>query len=130
MAESDAPAGPADAAPTTRVLLGPGALFEGLLVLHGEARIDGTVRGQVLGAEILHVGETGCIEARIDAEEVVVAGRLEGDVTARRRVELRPTARVRGSLTSPRIALAEGCAFDGPCRTEAAPGAGKVPASA
>ena len=106
-----------------RPLLGAGARFEGLLVVHGAARIDGTMRGRVLGADILHIGETGCVEARIDADEVVVAGRIVGDVTASRRVELQPTARVRGCLTAPRVLLAEGCEFDGPCYAGETPGA-------
>ena len=111
------------AEPPDRPLLGCGSHFEGLLVLHGAARIDGTLRGRVLGAEILYIGEHGSVEARIDADEVVVAGTIEGDVTASRRVELLPTARVRGRLTAPRIALAEGCEFNGRCSSGDAPGA-------
>jgi cytoskeletal protein CcmA (bactofilin family) len=123
------PRDPSDA--TVRPLLGTGASFEGLLVLHGAARIDGEMKGRVLGAEVLHIGEGGSVEARIDAEEVVVAGRIVGDVTARRRVELRSTARVDGRLVSPRLALAEGCEFNGPCSAGEAPGAGgKEPATA
>jgi cytoskeletal protein CcmA (bactofilin family) len=114
-----------------RPLLGSGSHFEGLLVLHGAARIDGSLRGRVLGAEILHIGEHGSVVARIDADEVVVAGTIEGDVTASRRVELLPTARVRGRLTAPRIALAEGCEFNGRCSSGDAPGAsGKEPETA
>jgi cytoskeletal protein CcmA (bactofilin family) len=116
---------------TERPLLGAGARFEGLLVLHGAARIDGTISGRVLGADILQIGEKGCVEARIDADEVVVAGRIVGDVTASRRVELQATARVIGSLTAPRISLAEGCEFDGPCHAGETPGAtGKEPETA
>lgn len=124
---------PADAATVKpeRPLLGSGACFEGLLVLHGAARIDGTMRGRVLGADILHIGEGGSVEARIDADEVVVAGRILGDITASRRVELRPTARVQGRLAAPRVSIADGCEFDGPCHTGAAPGAsGKEPETA
>jgi len=122
---------PAPESPSARPLLGRGAHFEGLLVLHGAARIDGTMRGRVLGADILHIGEGGSVEARIDADEVVVAGRIVGDVTATRRVELRPTARVQGRLASPRLALAEGCEFDGPCSAGETPGANrKEPESA
>ena len=114
-----------------RPLLGAGAHFEGLLVLHGAARIDGTMRGRVRGADILHIGETGSVEARIDADEVVVAGSIVGDVTATRRVELRPTARLRGHLDAPRVSVAEGAELDGPCHMGGTPGAGgKEPATA
>ena len=121
-------------APDAGPLLRPGARFEGLLVLHGAARIDGAIEGRVLGAEVLQIGEAGRVEARIDAEEVVVAGTVVGDITASRRVELQSTARVRGRLEAPRVSLAAGCSFDGPCRTTRAPGVpeadGKAPGTA
>lgn len=106
-------------------LLAAGAAFDGLLILHGDARIDGDVRGEIIGARRLRIGEAARIHARIEAEEVVVAGSLEGDVVATRRVELQASARVRGSIDTGRLALAEGSLFEGPChiRGDPTPGA-------
>ena len=44
---------------------------------------------------------------------IVVAGRVEGDLWARQSVELGPGAVVEGNLTTPRLATADGCRFDG-----------------
>jgi cytoskeletal protein CcmA (bactofilin family) len=46
-----------------------------------------------------------------------VAGVIEGDIYARRRVELLPTARVHGEVRTPALALAEGSTLDGRCHT-------------
>lgn len=94
-----------------------GARFDGVLVLHRAARIDGHVRGDVRSPDRVWIGEEGCVEARIEAEEVVVAGEVIGEVSARRRIELLPSARVQASLASPRVSVAEGCRLEGRCLT-------------
>ncbi len=99
----------------SEVLLGPGAAFDGLVVFEGGVRVDGHLRGRVIGTGTLWVGEAGRVEARIEADEVVVAGEVVGEVRAGRRIELRSTARVRASITAPQLVLEEGSEFDGRC---------------
>ena len=107
------------ASQTQRPLLARGTEFRGLVVIHGSARIEGCVRGEIVGARRLEIGEAGALEARVEADGVVVAGSLEGEVRARRRVELLATARVRGTIETPRLALVDGALFEGRCRTGA-----------
>ena len=104
-------------------IVAPGAEFEGLVLLRGPGRIDGRVRGQVIGQDLVWIGERASVEARIDAGDVVVEGRVEGDVAARGRIELLAGARVRGALEAPRLRLAEGCFLEGACHSgpDAAP---------
>ncbi|MDJ0849731.1 MAG: polymer-forming cytoskeletal protein [Myxococcota bacterium] len=98
-------------------VLGPGAEFSGLLVLHGAARIEGRVSGEVMGAQVLCIGPGASVEASLAADEIVVAGEVQGDLRGRERVELRPGARVRGAVETARLSVAEGSFFEGPCRT-------------
>ncbi len=109
--------------PPPRPVLVRGAEFHGLLVTHGEVRVDGRVRGEILGADVLEIGESGEVEASIEADEVVVAGTFRGEIRARCRVELRATARVQGSIETPRLVLEEGSLLDGPCLAGSAPNA-------
>ena len=102
--------------PDARPLIRAGAEFLGLLVLHGDARIDGHVEGEIVGARSLEVGVEGRVEACIEADEVVVAGAVRGDVVGRQRIELRSTARVCGAIETPSLVVDEGGVFDGPCR--------------
>jgi cytoskeletal protein CcmA (bactofilin family) len=87
--------------------------FEGLVATRGDSRLEGAVEGEVLVGGRVEVGENAQIRARIEAEEIVVAGRVEGDLRARRSVELGPAAVVVGDLTTPRLATADGSRFDG-----------------
>lgn len=102
-------------------VLGSGAGFDGLLVLHGAARIDGHVRGEIIGADLLCIGPGACVEACLDAQEIVVAGEVRGDVTGSRRVELRPGARVHGAVRTARLSVAEGSFLEGRCRAGGEP---------
>lgn len=96
-------------------VLAEGAEFEGLLALGRAARIGGRVRGEILSAGLVWIGEAARIAARIEAGAVVIEGRVEGDVSARERIELRSSARVRGDLCAPRLSLAEGSVLEGSC---------------
>jgi cytoskeletal protein CcmA (bactofilin family) len=94
-----------------------GAHFEGLLVLPAASRIEGRVEGEIIAAGPLWIGPKAQIQARVEADEVVVGGHVVGTVEARSRIQLLATARVRGELVTPRLSLAEGCVFEGRCRT-------------
>jgi cytoskeletal protein CcmA (bactofilin family) len=97
------------------VLLAEGTEFSGLLALDGPARIDGQLRGEVIGSGPLWIGPRASVEARVETDELVVAGALAGDVRASRRIVLAGTARVRGELSTPSLALAEGALLEGRC---------------
>jgi len=97
------------------VVLGAGDRFEGLLTFCGDARVDGELRGAVHGQGRLEIGPPARVEARLEADELVVAGWVQGELTARRRIALLAGARVRGDLRAPRIALDEGCQLEGRC---------------
>jgi len=93
------------------------AEFTGLLQLLAAGRIDGKIEGEVIAAGMVWIGETGRVRARVEAEEVVVAGELEGEVRASAKIELLATARVTAALYTPRVVLAEGSFFEGRCYT-------------
>jgi cytoskeletal protein CcmA (bactofilin family) len=100
---------------TAPVLLAEGAEFSGLLALDGPARIDGQLRGEVIGPGPLWIGPRANVEARVETDELVVAGVLAGELRASRRIALAPTARVRGELSTPSLSLAEGALLEGRC---------------
>ncbi|UCE86391.1 MAG: polymer-forming cytoskeletal protein [Deltaproteobacteria bacterium] len=111
---------PPNRQPAIARLVDPGASFEGLISFRGHARIDGDFTGSVMAWGALEIGESAVVRASIEVDDLVVAGSLEGDATARRRLTLAPTARVRGVLRAPSLALAEGCVVDGRCEAGSA----------
>lgn len=104
--------------PVTEItaLLGRGTYFEGKLHFEGRLRIDGTFRGQILGSEVLILGDGSDVEAEIDVAMLIVKGGiLRGNVRASQSIELHIPARVTGSLQAPEIFMDKGVQFSGSC---------------
>ena len=117
-----------DGAEGAQLVLAVGAEFSGLLVLAGPARVDGFLRGEVIGLGPLWIGPRANVEASVETDELHVAGSLKGEIRASRRVALEPTARVRGELQAPSLALAEGAVLEGHCVSGSPPpGSGENP---
>lgn len=75
--------------------------------------------GRVVARGMLRVGERAVIQGKIEVDELVVAGSVEGEIHARSRVEIRPGARVRGTLSTPTLVVDDGSHFDGRCEAGA-----------
>src|SRR5919202_5744063 len=68
--------------------------------------IDGQVDGSIdLSGNRLTIGPNGRVKANITARSVTVGGKLEGNVRASDRVDLRQTAVVLGDIATQRIAI-------------------------
>lgn len=113
---------PAVGAPR-EVALAEGMSFDGLLVLTRSARIDGHTRGAICADGAVEVGAGGWVEADVDACEVVIEGRVRGDVAAETAITLRRGAAVVGDLIAPKLRMAEGASIEGRVRCGEAPAA-------
>jgi cytoskeletal protein CcmA (bactofilin family) len=92
-----------------------GSRVTGQLTFHGPAIIEGNVEGEVLCHGILTIGRGAEVRAKITGEIVIVRGTVEGDVAAKKKVELEDSARLFGNIQSPRLVVTEGVLFDGDC---------------
>lgn len=109
-----------------RAFLGEGTQFKGVLSFAGAVRIDGQLEGEVIGEELLIVGEPGHVKAEIDVGTLVVSGRVSGTMTARERVELLRSSRVSGTIRTRCLVVAEGALFNGNCEMTDAEGQAQV----
>lgn len=106
-----------DAEPTC--VIGEGSSFEGLLSFREGARIDGALKGRVVGGGTLIVGPAAHIEADIQVARLVVSGRIEGQIEVLDRAELHAGSWVRGSLEAPRIQVDDGARLEARVRMRA-----------
>jgi cytoskeletal protein CcmA (bactofilin family) len=83
----------------------------------GHFLICGTVRGDSEVAGPVTLAEGSCWHGSLRASNVIVSGEIDGDLIATGRVEIRPSAKVRGSVTGQGIAIAEGAVIEGEVRT-------------
>jgi cytoskeletal protein CcmA (bactofilin family) len=78
---------------------------------------------------MLTIGEEAEIRAKIFGEMVVISGKVEGDVTAKQKVELGAPARLLGNIAAPRVVVTEGVVFDGYCSMRGAREKREVPSA-
>lgn len=95
-------------------LIGKGVEVSGDIVFTDGLRVEGRVAGSVVSAGgTLIVEQAARIEARIDVGICVISGTLEGNITAKSRVEVHKTARIRGDITTPVLLVEEGAVLNG-----------------
>jgi len=79
-----------------------------------DLQIDGTVEGPIsLQNQKLTVGHTAHLHSEILAREVVIYGKVEGNLSVRDRVEIRKDGSVMGDITTARISIEDGAYFKG-----------------
>jgi cytoskeletal protein CcmA (bactofilin family) len=93
-----------------------GVEVEGRFVFTGTVLIDASVSGEIETTGTLIVGPKAEINASIRAGEVIISGRVAGDIVATTRVELRAAARLVGDVETEILVIDEGAHFQGRCR--------------
>lgn len=124
----------ADSALTHQTVLGRSVMLKGDLSGREDLLIEGQFEGSVtLNEHCLTVGPNGQVKGEIQARQVVVQGAVNGNVTAREKIEIRKSGRVVGDLVAAGIAIEDGAFFKGSIdivREKAGEPTGSVPASA
>src|SRR5579863_2058999 len=93
---------------------GKSVFIKGELSGSEDLYLDGQVEGSIaLKGNSLTVGPNGQVKASVDAKVVVLQGKLEGNIQASDRVELRKSAIVTGDITTQRISIEEGAYLKG-----------------
>jgi len=95
--------------------LGAGTRWKGELSFTGAMRVDGHLEGVVIRGEALIIGERGYVSGEIEVEILQVSGQVQGNITARKRVELLGSSWVTGTIRAPSVVIWNGAIFDGQC---------------
>ena len=98
-----------------RAYLGSDALFKGTLSFEGTVRIDGKFEGRVNTSDTLVVGETGDLEADIEAGTVICRGKMRGTIVASKKIEMHPSSKIVGDVQTPALSIELGAMLDGNC---------------
>jgi cytoskeletal protein CcmA (bactofilin family) len=94
-------------------VIGSSIVIDGEISGDEDLVIQGTVKGRIALKESLFVEGSGVVEADIDTQNVEIAGRVTGNISASDKVELKSDCRVVGDIKSPRILIADGASFKG-----------------
>lgn len=94
--------------------IGKSVVVKGELSGSEDLVVDGEVEGSItLRGQSLTIGPNGRVRANIDARNVIVHGRVDGNIHASDRVELRKSASLTGDISTARISIEDGAFFKG-----------------
>ena len=85
----------------------------GTIKFQKELQIDGKVEGEISSRGILTVGESADIRADIKTKSITVYGKIQGNITASERCELKSKCTLQGDLKAARLIVEEGATFIG-----------------
>jgi cytoskeletal protein CcmA (bactofilin family) len=89
------------------------SVWDGTLRSDGSVQVFGRVQGDISATDEIYVAEGAVVDARVAAHTVVIAGSVSGTVECTGRLEVLPTGRVTGDVTSPTLVVHEGATVEG-----------------
>jgi len=94
--------------------IGKSVVIRGELTGNEDLYLDGEIEGNIdLRDHKLVIGPNGKIKATITARDIVLHGRVEGNVSATERVELKKSCSLVGDVSTQRIVIEDGAFFKG-----------------
>jgi cytoskeletal protein CcmA (bactofilin family) len=101
-------------APTDQATIGKSLVVKGEVTGSESLYIDGKVEGAInLPGNRVTVGRNGQVSANISAREVVVLGKVKGNINASDRVDIRSEGALTGDVIAQRISIEDGAFFKG-----------------
>jgi cytoskeletal protein CcmA (bactofilin family) len=107
--------------PTEQATIGRSLVIKGEVTGSESLFIDGRIEGSINFADHrVTVGRNGHVAANISAKEVVIMGKVNGNVTCTDRVDIRSEGSLTGDVTTHRISVEDGAILTGSVQVRAA----------
>jgi cytoskeletal protein CcmA (bactofilin family) len=116
LSTSDPAAAPRPVTTTTsdQATIGKSLVIKGEVTGSESLYIDGRVEGSInLSGNRVTIGRNGVVAANISAREIVVLGKVRGNLTASDRVDIRSDGSLTGDVVAARISIEDGAFFKG-----------------
>jgi len=93
--------------------------IKGTIKFSGELTFDGKLDGEIHTDGTLNLGDGAVINGNINAANVVVRGKINGNINAKEKIEIKGKTELFGDIRATRLAIEEGVTFVG--KTEVNP---------
>ena len=99
---------------TDQATIGKSLVIKGEVTGSESLYIDGRVEGSInLAGNRVTIGRNGQVAANINAREIVVLGKVRGNLNASDRVDIRNEGSLTGDVVAQRISIEDGAFFKG-----------------
>jgi cytoskeletal protein CcmA (bactofilin family) len=113
-------------APNSKNLLNPDVEVKGTIKFAGEMTFAGKLDGDIQSEGALNLGEEAVVKGGINVNSVVVRGKINGNVSAKDKIEIKAKAEMFGDVRAAKLVIEEGVIFVGKCEVHS----GKAPSMA
>ena len=93
-------------------IISKGCSFEGKLFCRGISRIGGKISGEIISQGTLIVEKEAEVIANIQSDVLIIQGKVNGNIDAETKIEVKSTSNVDGSIYSPSIMVEEGSSIN------------------
>lgn len=98
---------------STDTLIGEGSTFEGKIKSEAGLRVEGHIVGDIDCAGDVTIGEHGTASSHVKARNVVIAGKVTGNVAASGKLTIKSTGQLNGNLSALELSIESGAVFHG-----------------
>ena len=87
--------------------------IKGNLKFAGQLTFEGKLEGEIQSEGTLLLGDSAVINGNINASSIVLRGKINGNVTAKDKVEIKGKTEMFGDVTAAKLVIEEGVTFVG-----------------
>ncbi len=87
--------------------------FKGTIRFSGELTFDGKLDGEINSDGSLNLGDSAVVKGKINVKSVVLRGKINANVTAKEKIDIKSTAELFGDIRAPKLVVEEGVTFVG-----------------
>lgn len=98
---------------STDSLIGHGGSLEGKVQCDTNLRIEGNFSGEIQCRGTVTIGEQGTVHSTIQAQDIIIAGKVFGTVSAENRLTLTGTGQLHGDILAGILSITEGSVLNG-----------------
>jgi cytoskeletal protein CcmA (bactofilin family) len=94
------------------LVIGESSKITGYVESAGTILIEGTIIGNLHGNKVI-LGEKSYVKGDISADNISIAGKIEGQVKGRESIEVKATGHISGDMATKHLSMMKGAIFNG-----------------
>lgn len=111
--------------PASASMIGAGTTLKGDITSNGDIRIDGTLKGNIIGSAKVIIGSNGVVEGDISGQHADIMGKVSGSIKVKDLLQLKNGSMVTGNISSGKLQVEPSAVFNGQCHMASSSGNGQ-----
>ena len=101
--------------PASASMIGAGTTLKGDITSSGDIRIDGTLKGNIIGSSKVIIGANGVVEGDISGQQADIMGKVSGSIKVKDLLQLKNGSSVEGNISAGKLQVEPSAVFNGQC---------------